>query len=291
MAAGTRHGAFGLEVRGEGVELPLFADVDCEGRRLDLRFEPDAAPRLGFPVGEPISDERDADGGVLVQIDRDAEAGYLIWGCRYGANRLRGDGRAVRCRPGRGGYDSWLRLLVAQVLPFAALLQGLEVFHAAAVVHAGAAIALVGRSGAGKSTLAAALHDRGDGFLADDVLAVELCDRAVIAHPGAAARTAAGSREELVGVPGEARAAPLAALCFLDRRADGPAEPRILPLVDPRVLLAATFNAVVDEPRRLATQLEICARLAQGSAWRLEAAPSIPPGRLARALHAKLAEG
>jgi hypothetical protein len=290
VAVAASLAAFGVEIHSERVALPLFAAADCGDRRLELSFEPDGDPRLGFPAGEPISDQQDRDGRLLLQIDRDADAGFLIWGPGYGANRLRRDGRAVRCRPGRAGRAAWLRLLVAQVLPFAALLQGLEVLHAAAVTHQGGAVALVGRSGAGKSTLAAALRRRGDGFLADDVLALELRGGGVVAHPGAAVRTAAGSREELVAVPGGARAASVAALFFLDRRRGGPQEPRFSAVEDPRLLLSATFNSVFVEPARLASQLEICSILARGPVWRLETSPSVPPEVLAAALHAKLAE-
>ena len=70
------------------------------------------------------------------------------------------------------------------MLPFAALLQGLEVFHASAVVQGGEAIALLGPSRAGKTSLALELCARGASFLADDVLALETREDALFAHPG-----------------------------------------------------------------------------------------------------------
>ena len=59
--------------------------------------------------------------------------------------------------PDGTGPGEWQRFLIAQVLPFAAALHGLEVLHASAVTVAGRALALLGPSGAGKTSLALAL--------------------------------------------------------------------------------------------------------------------------------------
>ncbi len=80
----------------------------------------------------------------------------------------------------------WQRLLTAQALPVAALLQGLELFHASAVQLHGRVLAFAGASGAGKTSLAAQLLLAGATFVADDVLAVEPEGEVVIVHPGPA---------------------------------------------------------------------------------------------------------
>jgi hypothetical protein len=277
---------FGLDLRAAG-DLPSFpvGTAAPTGRRLELSFEPQGSPRLGFPEGgRAISEEREGDGEPVFRIESDEEAGYLIWGPRYGANLLRPDARSVLSRPGEGGFAAWLRLLVAQLLPFAAILRGLEALHASAVLAGGQAVLIAGRSGAGKSATAEALCRGGASFLADDVVALEIRDGALIAHPGAPLRTAPGSREELVPVGPTADAAELGALFFLDRRGDGPAEPRFDPAVDPRLLLSSTFNTVLASPARLRSQLEVCAAIGERRVERVTAGPGVDPDRIAEAI-------
>jgi hypothetical protein len=283
---------FGLDVRAEG-EMPAVAAAGAEptGRALELRLDPEAPERLGFPAGAAaISDQREADGGLVFQIEHDEAAGYLVWGPRYGASLLRADGGAVLGRPGEGGFEAWHRLLIAQVLPFAAILRGLEALHAGAVLADGGAVALVGRPGAGKSTTAAALRRLGCAFLADDVLALERRDGALIAHPGAPFQAAPEDREALLPVEGGGGAAELGAVFFLDRRADGPAEPGFEPILDPRLLIASTFNAVLLSPARQRRLLEICGEIAARRVERVAAGPAVGPERIAAAIAARLEE-
>ena len=94
------------------------------------------------------------------------------------------DGSHVTCVPAPDGDWTFTRYLIGQVLPFAALLQGLEVFHASAVELDGSVVALAGGTGVGKSTLALNLHLGGAGYVTDDVVAVELRDGEVLAHRG-----------------------------------------------------------------------------------------------------------
>src|SRR5581483_12273022 len=135
----------------------------------------------------------------------------------------------------------WERLLIAQTLPFAALLHGLEVFHASAIVRDGEAVAFVGPSRAGKTSLALELCARGARFLADDVLALERRGETLLGHPGspvASVDANSGEDEWLISVRGAANPVPLAALFFIDRRADGPQQPTFAGVSDPRTLLA-----------------------------------------------------
>jgi serine kinase of HPr protein (carbohydrate metabolism regulator) len=174
--------------------------------------------------------------------------------------------------------------LIAQVLPFATLLQGLEVFHASAIVHDGDAVAFLGRSRTGKTSLALELCGRGSSFLADDVLALESRQGSLLAHPGTPIagvdRTAAdhahgahtirakdvlavNARERLVAMSAVGEAKPLAQLFFLERQADGPKQPRFEATEDVQLLLGATFNFVLVTPERLRGLLEACALAAR----------------------------
>lgn len=227
------------------------------------------------PDAEPLSVRRDADGRRVHSIERDAD-GFLLAAAGFGRFRVTADGMRVACDPVAGPAWRWQRYLLGQVLPFAAVLRGLEVLHASAVVGARGAIALTGPSGAGKTTLALELVKRGAGFLADDVVAL---DSSLTAHPAAAvasvrhdaANAIGGAGGAVLGDDGEAlrlalarRAAPapLRAL-YLLRRAAGPPVVERVDRVDPRVLLGAGFNFVLTEPERLTRQLDVLARLAR----------------------------
>jgi hypothetical protein len=205
--------------------------------------------------------------------------------------------------------DVWQRLLIAQILPFAALLHGLEVFHASAAVLDGHALAFVGPSGAGKTSVALELCRLGADFLADDVLALEIRDGELLAHPGtqiagldhAEARrlerageprsekvVAVNDRELLLRMRGGAEPAPLAALFFLDRRSDGPPSPRFEPVGDAQPLLGATFNFVLATPERLRGLLEVCALAAQCRVERIVAGPDVDATQLAGAVERRM---
>jgi hypothetical protein len=288
-AQGVRGTAFGLEVHAD-LPIPVLEASGPGGssHRLDLRWEAGESERLGVSErAEVVCHERDPSGHTVFQIERErgGQPGYLIWGPEYGASLISDDGSGARTRPGSGGAESWQRLLVAQVIPFAAVLQGLEVLHASAVVSDGAAIALVGRSGAGKTATAMALCRRGARFLADDVLALEQAGGELIAHPGAPVAFDAGENQLDVGET--AGPAALAAVFFLDRRPDGPDSPRFEPAADPRLLMSATFNTVLLAPRRLRTLLEVSAAVGRGQVERVIAGPSVSPDTLASAIEAR----
>jgi hypothetical protein len=195
------------------------------------------------------------------------------------------------------------------VLPFVAVLQGLEVFHASAVVTGEHAVAIVGGSGAGKTSLGLALALRGLPFLTDDVLAVER-DAAggVVAYPGPGianvakrggglaeriqqaglGRSLGATRDEIrMSVRRREARAMLTALFYVERTWSGTrVEITPLPSVDPRLIIASTFNVVLRQPERLARQLDICGRIAEScTIFKVRRPPGIDATMLAAAIH------
>jgi hypothetical protein len=298
-------------------------DVDCEvplaflegsaagpsGRALAISVQARDAAKLDWPQdAELVCDEHQPDGSVNFQIEAHPQAGYLISGPEYGSYLLSADGSRLTCAPEGRPDGAWQRLLIAQVLPFAALLRGLEVFHASAIVQRGEAIAFLGSSGAGKTSLAFELCRRGASFLADDVLALEMTGDQLLAHPGTpvagvdhaeATRVretdgfseevlAINAREQLVQMRGASEPAPLGALFFLNRRADGPEQPRFEPAADAQLLLAATFNLVLVTPERLRGLLDVCALAAQLRVERIIVGPTTDACELGAAVEQRL---
>jgi hypothetical protein len=305
--------AFGLDLDSE-TPLPFLqregevAGVPQVGRRLRIRYG--EQPPAWQGEAELICDERDLEGKVIFQIEA-GERGYRIHGPAYGCSVLSSDGTEVEGSPGEEGFEGWQRLLVAQVLPFAAALQGMEVLHAGAVVVAGEGVALSGPSGSGKTSLALALQRRGAELLADDVLAVERVGTELLAHPGAPISGIDLAEAERLGVQGEgehagvlavnarervARAVlvpgpvPLGALFLLNRRSEGPQEPSFELEGDPRQLLASTFNLLLASPERLAGLLDVCSLLAARRVERITFGPATDPDELAAAIWARLSE-
>jgi len=277
---------FGLDV---DCAIPLaFLEKSAAkptGRALSISVLADDTAKLDWPQdAKLVCNEHQPDGSVIFQIEADSEAGYLISGPEHGAHLLSPDGSRLTCAPEGRPDGAWQRLLVAQVLPFAALLQGLEVFHSSAVVHRGEAVAFLGPSQAGKTSLALELCRRGASFLADDVLALESAGDRLLAHPGTPVAgldhaeaerlreverfpqekiVAVNARERLVQIASAPEPAPLSALFFLERRADGPEQPRFELTADTQLLLTATFNFVLATPARLRGLLDVCALAAR----------------------------
>jgi hypothetical protein len=218
------------------------------------------------------------DGSPAVLIEEHARVGFKLWGAGDGAHVVSKDGTEIVSAPEDPGDDRWLRFLIGQVLPLAALLQGLEIFHASAVAVDGGAVAFSGPSGSGKTSLALGLVDRGALFLADDVLALEMVDGQVVAHPGpAVAATLDGQQKRFVEVAHADGSHRLRALYLLE--GPGPdAEPRLEPLREPHRLLGSTFNAIVVPPARLARLLDVCAAI--GATARVASATTGSDGNL-----------
>jgi hypothetical protein len=309
QGAGMRATAFGLDVESE-LPLSLLDGSVAKPTTRTLGVSLQRGARLWWPgSAELLCDDRQPDGSLVYEIQAHPEAGYLIAGPSYGTHLLSGDGRLLLCDPEDLPDASWQRLLIAQVLPFAALLQGLEVFHASAVVWCGRAVGFLGRSGAGKTSLALELCRRGADFLADDVLALECGEHGLLAHPGTpiagvardeavnpcgsaqngrGAVIAVNEREHMLRVAGAPGPAPLAALFFLDRRADGPSCPQFEPSADAQLLLRATFNFVLATPARLRGLLEVCALAARLRVERVLCGPETSVSQLGAAVALRL---
>jgi len=302
---------FGLDVWADA-PLPLLQGAAARetGRRLDIRrLTGDPEVLRGHEEFELICDHVEPDGTVSFRIETHPKSGYLLWGPRYGAHLLSADGCRLSCAPGAAGEEGWQRLLVAQVLPFAAVLRGLEVFHASAVVIDGEAVALLGPSRSGKTSVALELCRLGASFLADDVLVLEHDAVELVGHPGSPvagldhgeAQRLHGKREQvevlgindrelLISMRGAAGPVPLAALFFLDRRSHGPAQPRFEPAVDAGMLLGATFNFVLATPDRLRGLLDVCALAARRRVERVLVGPSLDATRVGEAVMRRLNE-
>lgn len=228
-----------------------------------------------------VSEWRDEEGRCTMQLDGHPQLGYRWQADTYGSHELSWDGTRVRSAPADVEPWRWQRLLIGQILPFAALIQGLEVFHASAVAIGERAYAFVGRTRAGKSSVAAQLLLRDARFFTDDVLAVTIRDSNILAHPGPGVTSVRFAELERLGneVPGRKLGAddqalrvsvepfrdalPLGGIYFLERGGTG-TDVEIKPVEPPawRLLLASTFNLVLTGPERLRTQLELSAEVA-----------------------------
>ncbi len=301
---------FGLDVR-SARPLPSLegARAAHTGRRLHLRIAEDTSPAmLGWEgPGELVCDQRESDGSQSFRIEAKPRAGYLIAGTAYGSHLLSPDGTRVTCMPEKS--RQWQRLLIAQVLPFASLLQGLDVLHASAVMTPEGVLALTGPSRSGKTSLALALCRNGMEFFADDVLALEHLPCGLLAHPGTPVAGVAHSetrrlkqqgdwrpcetlavnpRERVIRVPAASAPARVRALFLLERRDDENSEVRFEPVEDPRLLLGATFNSVLRDRNRLRRLLELCALLAAGPVERVIAGGRVDAGALAEIVEQRL---
>ncbi|MET0558976.1 MAG: hypothetical protein ABW065_09945 [Solirubrobacterales bacterium] len=303
--SGGRETVFGLDVESEApLSFLTGAGAAATGRRLDLTLALGGADLEWSRGARLLSDEKQADGEVLFQIEA-SELGYRIAGPKHGTAILAADGSSLRGSLGSGGLPAWQRLLVAQALPFAAVLRGLEVFHASGVTVDGEAIALLGGSGSGKTSVALALCRQGAGFLADDVLAIERDGERLLAHPGApiagverseverlrrfegfdeARVLAADEREAIVRMVPSGSPRPVAGLFLLERHREGPDQPRFEPVLAPSLLLAATFNLVLLGAERLESLLDVCALAAEGAVERVVSGPGADASLVAEAV-------
>jgi hypothetical protein len=212
-------------------------------------------------------------------IDAHPRAGYRFYARHFGLARVSPGGARILCSPPDVAPWRWQRFLVGRILPWAAVLRGLEVFHASAVTIDGGALAFIGATGAGKTSLAIRLVARGAGFLTDDVLALDERDGKLRAHAGASiasvrpAERAAIPRptwralgsvlghsgKTYLSLPRDEGPVPLRGMYFL-HGGEGPAIEPVEP--DARLLLGSTFVLGVQTATRLRNQLDVCAAIA-----------------------------
>jgi hypothetical protein len=288
---------FGLRVDST---LPLRAvgvGANTPSRGLVLRHVERAElaavwPRDGIV---PLIDRRTPSERLVMSVDAHPDVGYRIVAPGFGAHIVSPDGRSILSAIPAITAWRWQRLLFAQVLPLAATLQGLELFHASAVERAGRAYAFIAASGTGKSSIAAHLVSRGARYVADDVVALEAAQGIALAHPGPATASVYRSELQSLGTAGARRVGaiigrsdkvqlgvepvkgplPLDGIYFVARQSSTTrfaieeARPP-----DPRILLASSFISYLRTPAFLLGHLDACAQIA-------EAAPlfrvSVPP--------------
>lgn len=138
---------FGLTIA-SAIELPELPPVDADG-----------------PADVVISEWTGEKAGPGTIVIPDIAAFHVSGGSR------------IRIAAAQGAAPRNVRLyLLGSAMGLLLHQRGLLPLHAGAVEIDGRAIAFMGASGTGKSTLAAWFHDRGHGFLADDVLVVRFGD-------------------------------------------------------------------------------------------------------------------
>ena len=266
-----------------GIHLSTTGSTSGRGARWELASPAEVERRWRGVASRCLVDWRYADGRPMLRVDG-GDGGYRVYAPRFGRHHVSADGRRIVSALPRLAAWRWQRLFYAQTLPLAAALQGLDLFHASAVVRRGRAIAFVADSGTGKTSLAAQLVARGSELLTDDVLALDAENGDVRAHPGARMASIAPHEYRALGPAGRRRLGspigrsdklhvavephpapvPLAAIYFLRRRGDATrASVRAPAAVDPRALLASSFLLYMRSPERLLTHLEVCARLAR----------------------------
>jgi hypothetical protein len=231
-----------------------------------------------------IGAEASTGGEIDRTVDVHPELGYRIYARDFGLCLVAPDGSRLLCSPPSASSWRWHRLLLGRCLPLAALLRGYEVIHAGGVVLDDRVLAITGPTGAGKTSLTLRLMLADAGFFTDDVLALELADGELLAHPGLGVinvrtaeherldRDSRGKLGDLLERTGQEKlhyavrpapgALPLGALYFLTDDGDE-ASPAIRPVTapDPRRLLTTAFVHEVRTPKRLARLLDVCAGL------------------------------
>jgi len=226
--------------------------------------------------------------GRFAHVRRPDGADHVVWPGLF-EFLVSPDGRRIACRRLAGAPDGVLQTyLLGHVLSFALARLGVESLHATAAVVGGGAAAFVGDCGYGKSSLGAEFLRAGHPLLTDDLLVVRESAgrfesapgppriklfpetaRAVLGPRARGRRMNAGTAKLVIplGAAGRwwPRPASLRAVYVLPppaRRGTRVALRALAPRAALLALLAATFNALVRDPARLARQLDVLARLA-----------------------------
>lgn len=282
----SRTHAFGVTVE---ADFPLPGTSPADEARLDLptvivRLADERVLQRGWdgPGVRRVSELSFTEGSVDRYVDEHDVLGYRLFARYFGSATVSVDGALVLCAPPPVASWRWQRFLVGRVLPLAALLRGVESFHASAVVIDEQVVAFVAPTGGGKTSLAVSLALGGAPLFTDDVLAVTVRDGQVIAHPGPPVVNVRDAEERRIAdrlsdvpllgrsarekahyeLPIESRSLPLRAIGFVEPAGNG--KSAIVPLYPPEPLrlLASTFDSEVQASDRLARQLDVCSHLA-----------------------------
>ena len=301
--------AFGLQVS-SAFAVPGLRPAVRSGAVGAVVLERDGRPQQEWN-GEPAMIKRSPKGRVLAALHVDARRGHRLVAAGYGTFDISSAGDRIVCRPDPDAPEwLWQRFLLGQAMPYAAVLQGVETFHASAVEVDGVVLAIAGASGAGKSSLALNLAVAGARFSADDVVAIAPGGTTVV-FPGPAIanvrdpalrrRAETGERPfgAIVGRSQESvRAvilpagspAPLGALYFIERGTQH-ASIQFSPTEDAFRLIGHAFNALVGTPDRLMRQLDTCARVAStATLFDVRAGTGVSAERLSAAIGAHFSE-
>ncbi|OAI49630.1 hypothetical protein AYO44_06395 [Planctomycetaceae bacterium SCGC AG-212-F19] len=163
----TLYRFFDLVVQSD-VALPELQVV--HGHPPDWTLRLAAEPRLQLDGWNWFHHSQLADQRVWLSFGKN-NSGYIIRFPDMACFTLSSCGKTLGCHPERNLPLATLRhLLLDQVIPLAASLQGLTVLHASAVLTPLGAVAFLGDTGQGKSTIAAGFCRAGDQLLTDDCL-------------------------------------------------------------------------------------------------------------------------
>ena len=155
--------AYGLHVR-SAVALPFHSLPP------NHPSAPDVTVRLGaVPQTLPAGVGKTTKGPIW-----QAHPGAFLIELEGIARYLATDGRDILVEPLGGDADDVASTFVSAALAPCLQQRGVATLHAAAVARQGGAVLLLGPSAVGKSSLAAALIQRGDALLADDIAGVVL---------------------------------------------------------------------------------------------------------------------
>lgn len=301
--------AFGLQVT-SAFAIPGMRRDPSSGAVGAVALERDDRPPRVWK-GEPAMMKRSPKGRVLASLHDDDRRGHRLFAAGYGTFDIGPAGDRIVCHPDPDAPEwLWQQFLLGQALPYAAVLQGVETFHAAAVEVDGRVMAIAGASGAGKSSLALNLAVAGATFSTDDVVAIAP-GRAPVVFPGPAVAnirdvTLRGRAETgdwpfggIVGrsqesvraaILSEGSPAPLEALYFIDRGKQHTGV-HFRPAEDAFRLVGHTFNALIGTRARLTRQLDTCARVAAcAGLFEVRAGAGVSAQRLADAIGSHFAE-
>jgi len=225
-------GGISLAMSGPAAWVDLFAEAwstwSGDADRPRIRFSQD--PSLSIP-GDPLITARPRFDGVRCLLEVPGFAGQIAPQAEYGL---------LRAHPAADSGD--LAYFVRTAFALRAFEQGALLFHAAGIVHRGAAYALFGRSGSGKTT--AARLSTGKPVLSDDLVLLRRAAAGweVQATPFGRSRMA------------HARSAPLRALLRLNHAATDSLEP--MSTAAAMGELIANSPVVNADPRRAPALLE-----------------------------------